>query len=127
MSDSKPISVQLRDVSKTYAGGVSAVDGVDLAISGGRVTALLGPTGCGKTTLLRMIGGLTPPTGGSILFSRSEPVIGYCFQEPRLLPWRTVERNVGLPLELLAKPIHGQIPYTISEMQRPTPCSYPSQ
>lgn len=100
MTDPAPVSIDLDGVSKVYAGGVSAVDGIDLSIAGGRVTALLGPTGCGKTTILRMIGGLVPPTSGAIACSKPEPVIGYCFQEPRLLPWRTVERNVGLPLEL---------------------------
>ena len=100
MSDQLPISVYLNGVSKVYAGGVSAVDRIDLSITGGRVTALLGPTGCGKTTILRMIGGLVSPSSGEIECSKPEPVIGYCFQEPRLLPWRTVEANVGLPLEL---------------------------
>ncbi|MCH2161063.1 MAG: ABC transporter ATP-binding protein [Phycisphaerales bacterium] len=110
MSASKPVSIDLEGISKVFPGGVSTVDGIDLSIPGGRVTALLGPTGCGKTTLLRMIGGLVEPTAGTIRCSHPDPVTGYCFQEPRLLPWRSVAQNVGLPLELQGQSLAERAP-----------------
>lgn len=97
------VEIELRGVAKTFDRSVEAVAPMDLALRAGGVTALLGPTGCGKSTLLRMIGGVEAPTGGSIEL-RPKPRIGFCFQEPRLLPWRNVLRNVGLPLELDGRP-----------------------
>ena len=61
----------------------------------------LGPTGCGKTTLLKVLAGLVKPTAGSISFtSREKPRVGLVFQESNLMPWRTVMDNILLPLEL---------------------------
>ena len=93
-------SVSLRDVVKGFDGDVDVVDHLDLEIPAGRFVVLLGPTGCGKTTVLRMVGGLEHPDEGEIVFSQDAPQTSFCFQEPRLLPWRTVEQNVVLPLEL---------------------------
>ena len=100
MNSSDSVSIHLQGASKIFPGEVEAIRNVDLSISPGRVVALLGPTGCGKTTILRLIGGLEEPTSGTVECHPKNSVIGYCFQEPRLLPWRTVRRNVGLPLEL---------------------------
>ncbi len=69
----------------------------------GRITAVIGPSGCGKTTLLRLIAGLLSPQFGNIQTQRSR--IGFIFQDFGLLPWLTVERNVGLGLEALGVPI----------------------
>jgi len=63
-----------------------------------QVTAVLGPSGCGKTTLLNLISGVISPAGGSVVVENGGR-IGYLFQEPRLLPWKTVRRNVELVLE----------------------------
>ena len=91
--------LQATDLRKTFPGGVEAVAGVDLSLRPGSVTALLGPTGCGKSTVLRMLGELEEPTSGEV--DRPSNIgLGFCFQEPRLLPWRTVRRNIALPLEL---------------------------
>lgn len=99
MSDSKQ-GITLKNVHKTFPPDVKVVDGINLEIEGGKLTALIGPSGCGKTTLLRMIGGFFEPDQGEITLSSEMGSIGVCFQEPRLLPWRNVRANVGLPLEL---------------------------
>ncbi|MCH2182695.1 MAG: ATP-binding cassette domain-containing protein [Mariniblastus sp.] len=92
--------VELVGVSKRFDDSIDVVDRVDLTIPAGKFVVLLGPTGCGKTTILRMVGGLECPDEGEIRFTQSAPRTAFCFQEPRLLPWRNVRRNVGLPLEL---------------------------
>ena len=81
------------------------LDGLDLSVAGGEIVTLIGPNGCGKSTLLRVIAGLIPADSGSVrlddaLITGPDPRIGLVFQEPRLLPWRTVAANVGYPMEL---------------------------
>ncbi len=94
-----PVRLSMRQVRRTFGGGVEAVADVTLDVAPGKLVALVGPSGCGKTTLLRLAGDLDAPDAGSIERSAAGPP-GFCFQEPRLLPWRTVRRNVELPLEL---------------------------
>nr|WSZ99769.1 ABC transporter ATP-binding protein [Streptomyces sp. NBC_00857] len=98
--------MSVRGVSKTYVAAnrsrVVALDDVDLEVADGEIVALIGPSGCGKSTLLRMIAGLDTDFEGELAWSRQPRPgrdIGYVFQEPALLPWRTVERNVSLGLE----------------------------
>ena len=79
-------------------GDVRVLDRVTLDIEPGSFVALVGPSGCGKTTMLRMLGGLEMPDDGHC--SRAVGSTSFCFQEPRLLAWRTVLENVALPLEL---------------------------
>jgi NitT/TauT family transport system ATP-binding protein len=92
-------------VEQTFAGGVTALAGLDLDVRPGEWLSLLGPSGCGKSTALRLIAGLARPTAGSV--ERQLPgknAIGFVFQEPTLMPWATVEGNVALPLQILGKP-----------------------
>jgi len=98
----KPIGVHVRAVSRTFPGGVRAVEGVDLQVAPGSFLALIGPSGCGKSTLLRLIAGLDKPTGGSIELDGddAERGLSFVFQDAHLLPWRSVQDNVALPLEL---------------------------
>jgi len=99
------VAVRLSAVRRVFDGGVVAVDGVDLEVRAGELVAILGPSGCGKSTLLRLVAGLDVPQGGEVeVPARSAggaPArISFVFQDAHLLPWRTVQRNVELPLEL---------------------------
>src|SRR6185369_4088935 len=86
-----------------------ALDGLTLDVAGGEIVALIGPNGCGKSTLLRVAAGLLVPERGTIALD-GRPIrepddrIGFVFQEPRLLPWRTVAGNISYPLELAGWP-----------------------
>jgi NitT/TauT family transport system ATP-binding protein len=101
--------IALRDVAKVYTArdgnDVRAVDSVSADIAAGEFIAILGPSGCGKSTLMMMIAGLLPPTEGRIAF-QGHPIeepqddFGIVFQDPVLLPWRTVRQNVALPAEV---------------------------
>ncbi len=105
--------VEFAQVSFTPASGASVLESVSLRLAPGTTTALLGRSGSGKTTLMRMVNGLVTPTGGSVrVGGRAVPEwdllelrrgVGYVIQETGLFPHWTVERNVGLALELLGK------------------------
>ena len=97
--------------SKTYptAGGppLLAIEGLRFAVPDGEFACLVGPSGCGKTTCLRILSGLERDFDGRFSLPEGEPRIGVAFQEPRLLPWRTVEENVRLaqPAALRDRPL----------------------
>jgi sulfonate transport system ATP-binding protein len=95
--------LQLDALSKMFGTGVTALADVSLAVRPGEIVALVGSSGCGKTTLLRLVAGLDAPTRGAVYLEREpirapHPAIGVVFQEPRLLPWLTVAQNVGFGL-----------------------------
>jgi NitT/TauT family transport system ATP-binding protein len=106
-----PSVIDVRNLSLTFVtndGPVEALSGIDLAVGRGEFVALIGPSGCGKTTLLRVIADLEKPTGGSISVNgvsaeeaRRKRAYGYVFQAAALYPWRTIFRNVALPLEVM--------------------------
>ncbi len=91
--------VALRGVGKTFASGVRALDGLDLAVQPGEFLTLLGPSGCGKSTALRIVAGLSEPSEGVVEWGQ-EGEIGFVFQEPTLMPWASVAGNVRLPLQI---------------------------
>ena len=93
------------------SGTVEALKGIDLGIEPGEFVSLIGPSGCGKSTLLRLIGDLVPPTAGTLTVNGKSPHqarvdgdYGIAFQRATLLDWRTVQRNVELPLEVAGTP-----------------------
>jgi NitT/TauT family transport system ATP-binding protein len=91
--------VSLRGVSKAFKSGTVALQNVDLDIRDGELLTLLGPSGCGKSTVLRIVAGLTGNNSGEVKW-RSQPSLGFVFQEPTLAPWSNVFDNVWLPLRL---------------------------
>jgi NitT/TauT family transport system ATP-binding protein len=105
------LAVDARGVSLTFEtsdGDVQALSKVDLQVGAGDFVSFIGPSGCGKTTLLRIIADLEQPTEGAVLVNGATPerarlgrYYGYIFQAPALYPWRTIERNVMLPLEVM--------------------------
>lgn len=99
--------IRLDSVTFGFPGGPALFERLDLEVPDGTVTALLGPSGCGKSTLLRLVAGLLVPTGGRV--ERPSPEPGRAdrslvFQDPRLLPWRTVEGNARLALRAAGVP-----------------------
>ena len=85
-------------VGMTFPDGTHAVDEVSFAVGRGEFVTVVGPSGCGKSTLLKIASGLLEPTKGAVSIDRDR--IGYVFQDPTLMPWRTVRRNVELLTEL---------------------------
>ena len=85
---------------------LTVLDGLDLAVEAGELVSVLGPTGCGKTTLLRILAGLEPATDGSVRLAESagRSKAGVVFQQSSLLPWRRVLANVAFPMELAGVP-----------------------
>jgi NitT/TauT family transport system ATP-binding protein len=100
-------SVSISGVTKTFTGGTTALQGIDLEIEDGEFISLIGPSGCGKSTLLRIIGDLIEPSQGTVTVNgksarqaRRDHDYGIVFQDSVLYDWRTVGRNIALPLEL---------------------------
>jgi NitT/TauT family transport system ATP-binding protein len=85
-------------VGRTFPDGTHALHDVDLTVDAGEFVSVVGPSGCGKSTLLRLASGLDEPTSGQVDVASKR--LGYVFQDPTLLPWRTVRRNVELLAEL---------------------------
>ncbi len=100
--------LQLENVGKTYPNDVRALDGVSLTVAPGEIVAIVGGSGCGKSTMLRAIGGLDTASQGRVVLdgvavTAPHEKIGIVFQEPRLLPWLSVAGNIGFGLDHLAK------------------------
>ena len=100
-------AIECQDVFFDYPNGVSALEEINLSVPDGAFVSLIGPSGCGKSTLLRLAADVLQPTAGRVSIGDAPPRaartarrIGMVFQEPALLRWRRVARNVELPLEL---------------------------
>ncbi len=105
-SSDAPTAVRLRGVTKVYDNGTVALGPLDLDIRKGEFVSLLGSSGCGKSTALRLIAGLIAPSAGTldVAAHSSGHAIGFVFQEPTLMPWSTIRENVRLPLKLAHMP-----------------------
>src|SRR5262252_8184047 len=129
-SAAAPPVVALRGVAKRFANGTLALEGLDLAVRPGEFVSVLGPSGCGKSTALRLIAGLSEPSRGEIIWDaasrngrdRAQALrgrdIGYVFQEPTLMPWSTVEKNVSLPLRLRRTAASEAAPRVAAALER---------
>lgn len=110
----RPPDVKCSGLSKVFGAGatsVAALAPTDVTFASGTTTALVGPSGCGKSTLLRIVGGLETPSDGSVLIDGESPravskrgALSVAFQDPSLLPWRTVRTNVALARRLARLP-----------------------
>jgi NitT/TauT family transport system ATP-binding protein len=103
------VAERIRHVYQGRQGELEALAGVSLGVGSGEFVTIVGPSGCGKSTLLRIMGGLLLPTQGQVLLGGTPLVspqrqVGYVFQKVNLMPWRTVVRNVTLPLEVAGVP-----------------------
>jgi len=102
-------------VSKRYRNAAVALEGISLTVERGEFVTFLGPSGCGKSTLLKLASGLSPVSEGKVQVNGMTPenarqLMSFIFQDATLLPWRTVEQNVGLELELehAARPVRAE-------------------
>lgn len=111
--------IKIADVTHDYPGAhpVRAVENVSLEVNQGEVVGIVGQSGCGKTTLLKIVAGLLTPTAGEISVAglsardaRSRRKFGVVFQDPVLFSWRTVRENILLPFELCAGRLNGHNP-----------------
>jgi NitT/TauT family transport system ATP-binding protein len=107
--------IALGGVGKRFRNGAVALDGISLSVERGEFVTFLGPSGCGKSTLLKLVAGLSPASEGVVEVNGMTPqnareMMSFIFQDATLLPWRTVEENVGLELELeyAARPVRHE-------------------
>lgn len=98
-------AIAFEGVTKRFGQGRAILEGLSVAIQPGEFVSVVGPSGCGKSTLLRLVSGLSPVSEGTVSVEGMTPEAGreitsFIFQDPTLLPWRTVRRNVALGMEL---------------------------
>jgi NitT/TauT family transport system ATP-binding protein len=107
VSEQQAAAVSIAGLTKVFKGGTTALRGIDLEINPREFVSLIGPSGCGKSTLLRIVGDLTEPTAGRVVVNgkpapqaRRDRDYGIVFQDAVLYDWRTVSKNIALPLEM---------------------------
>jgi len=107
-------SIEVRNVTKVFQlpdGPLTALGGLDFEVGDREFVSVIGPSGCGKSTVLRLVADILQPTEGEILIhgespaeARKKQLYSFVFQDPVMLPWRSVIKNVELPLEILGNP-----------------------
>ena len=112
--------LQIESVTKQFLNKFVALDSVSLKVITGEIISLVGTSGCGKSTLLRLVAGLDKPTSGRVTIANKtinspHPAIGIIFQEPRLMPWLTVQQNVEFGLEHLSLQEKARMAYSTLE------------
>ena len=105
--------IRANGVTMTFTGRgtpVTALEGVDMSVPAGSFGAIIGPSGCGKSTLLRLVADVLAPSRGTVTIGGRTPAatrrdykLGFVFQSPTLLPWRTVRQNIELPLDIVGR------------------------
>ena len=113
----KVASVEIQDLNASYGTDETVLSGVNMTVQPGEFVCILGPSGCGKSTLLSILSGLKEPDGGTVHIGGARagvedgPRMGFVFQDPRLLPWRTVSENISFALRSAKVPQtqHGEI------------------
>jgi len=100
-TEDRPTELRVEHVWKEFGNGPAGavLEDISFDVRKGELISIVGPSGCGKSTLLNILCDLTAPSRGQIVFASVRPRIGYVFQAPRLLPWRSVRRNVEFGLE----------------------------
>jgi NitT/TauT family transport system ATP-binding protein len=101
----KPL-VSISGLKKRYGRGTYVLEDINMSVGQGEFVSFIGPSGCGKSTLLKLIASLSPTTAGKLVVDEKTPTearkeMAFIFQDSTLLPWRTVTRNIELPLEVL--------------------------
>jgi NitT/TauT family transport system ATP-binding protein len=104
-SDAAVPEIEIANVTKNYGNAHAVLESIDLVVAKQEFISIIGPSGCGKSTILKLIAGLAAPTSGTIRVDGMTPLnaretISFVFQDATLLPWRTVQQNIGLGLEL---------------------------
>ncbi len=99
------VSLSLNKLTKIFPNGIEALSGIDITVNKGEFVSIIGPSGCGKTTIFNIISGIEEETSGTIEINgkvshKRVGRFGYMLQEPLLLPWRTVEENIILGLDV---------------------------
>ena len=113
------VGIEIRDLTKRFTPRrgmvVEAVRHMNLSVAPGEFLAIVGPSGCGKSTLLHLVAGLEQPSGGTIQIDGQAPQelvqrhrLGMAFQDPALLPWLSVQSNLGLPFKLAGMPVNPE-------------------
>ena len=117
--------LELKNVSLTYhtlTDEICAVKGLSFNCAEGEFISIIGPSGCGKTTILSLIAGLLEPTSGTIIIDGDKKPscnnLGYMLQKDQLFPWRTIEKNVFLPLEIKGKVSKDDKNYALSLLDK---------